>query len=101
VFSPVKIKLEGRLFGVMFLKLFRYRYDFCKASADSIRNGLDELFLSGSFRIVNGKDVGFLRLGLKDLLDDTRKIDHVDGRHQVFALSYVRQSFWLLEPCFF
>jgi hypothetical protein len=25
----------------------------------------------------------------------------VDGRHQVFALSYVRQSFWLLEPCFF
>lgn len=69
-----------------------------QSSTDAIRNGLNELLLSGSLRVVDTEDVLLLRGRLVDLLHHASQVFDVDSRHEVLAFADNGQLLRVLLP---
>ena len=101
-FTPIEIQVNWSLFGVNRFVLNWNIYWFNKSSSYTIWNGLDEFSLGWSLSVINTKDVLLiLRWILKDVLDHTCKIFHMDCWDTVFTFTNNWKFLWSLLPCLF
>lgn len=66
--------------------------------SDTVTDCLDKLFLSWFSSVINSEDILAFRWSLMDFLDHASQVGDVDGRHQVVALAYNRETLWILQP---